>query len=263
MPNNKATLQEIQKYWDRSPCNVNHSKLPAGTLEFFTEVTQRRYFVEPHILKFLDLNAFKGKKVLEIGAGIGTDAAMFAENGAEYHGIELSPESLSLARKRFELFHLQGSFTATSVEDLNLKSMGIFSPDLVYSFGVIHHTIDPRSALENVVKQVEKGCRFKLMVYAKNSWKMAMIEAGLDQHEAQSEVPIAFSYTIEEAVRLVKESGLKVEKICQDHVFMYNVEKYRAYNYELEPWFANMPMEIKEALKSKLGWHLLIDAVKV
>jgi hypothetical protein len=98
----------------------------------------------------------------------------------------------------------------------------------------------------------------RLMVYAKNSWKHIMIEAGFDQPEAQSGCPCAFTYSHDEVQDLL--AGFQVLDIRQDHIFPFVVEKYVKYEYEVVPWFAAMPKEMFAALQKKLGWHLLITA---
>jgi len=59
------------------------------------------------------------------------------------------------------------------------------------------------------------------------------------------------------------EGQFEVLRIRQDHCFMYNVPKYRQGEYELEPWFAAMPEDMRAAVKEYLGWHLLIKARKI
>jgi 2-polyprenyl-3-methyl-5-hydroxy-6-metoxy-1,4-benzoquinol methylase len=63
--------------------------------------------------------------------------------------------------------------------------------DLIYSFGVLHHTPNISIAIRNIFKMLKTGGQFKLMLYAKNSLKNFEIQDGLDQYEAQSGVPIA------------------------------------------------------------------------
>ena len=89
-----------------------------------------------------------------------------------------------------------------------------------------------------------------------------MIYKGLDQYEAQAGCPYARSFTKEEIPEVLGDK-FHVERLRQDHCFMYNVEAYKAGRYELEPWFEAMPEALREAVKEYLGWHLLVKARKI
>ena len=82
-----------KKYWNKQPCNVKHSRKKFLSKGYFNEITKKRYFVEPHIKKFVNFKKWKNKNVLEIGFGIGTDAIELLKSGANYFGIELSDKS--------------------------------------------------------------------------------------------------------------------------------------------------------------------------
>lgn len=252
--------QKIKRYWNAQPCNIKHSPAEPGSEQFFRDVSARRFRVEPHIPEFAGFHLWQGKRVLEIGPGIGSDAAEFARAGAEYYAIDYSDASVELARKRFEVEQLEGKFRVGDASIWNDYS-DLPEMDLVYSYGVIHHFPAIERIIENVHKVLKPGGEFRFMVYARNSWKQAMINKGLDQYEAQAGCPYAKSFIKEEIYSLL-EPTFSIERIRQDHCFMYNVDAYKQGRYELEPWFEVMPVAMREAVKEYLGWHLLVKARK-
>ena len=258
----KPGIEDVKSFWDSRPCNIRHSSAPIGTKLYFDEVEARKYFVEPHIPKFANFAEWKDSNVLEVGCGIGTDAVNFARNGANYSAIELSKESLSITKTRFEVFGLNGRLLLGNVEKVDDLFPGE-TFDLIYSFGVLHHTPDIKKALTALRKLAKMTTKLRIMVYAKYSWKSALIEAGLEQPEANFGCPIANVYTREEIQKLMLDTGWKVTKLSQDHIFPYVVSEYKNYNYKLEPFFEHMPAAIYAALQSHLGWHLLVEATPI
>ena len=256
---NLTSFNEIKTYWDKRPCNLNHSKNRVGTKEYFNEVEKKKYFVEHHIPKFANFPNWKNKKVLEIGCGLGTDAVNFCRNGANYTGLELSTESLKLAKERFEVFNLEGKFYEKNAEE-NLDDLGLNSYDLVYSFGVIHHSINPQKIVDNVYKLLKKGGTFKLMLYAKNSYKNILRENDKSQCEAQASCPMVHVWTKELVKDLLKD--FKNINIEQEHIFTYKIPEYKNNIYVKEDWFQNMPDSIFSLLEKNLGWHLCITCEK-
>lgn len=252
-----ATIEDVKKFWDDRPCNIKHSSKEIGSLEYFNEVTKKKFFVENHILKFTKFPQWQGKTVLEIGCGLGTVGINFSFNGANYTGVELSEESISLAKRRFELYKQSAEFYLGNAEELS-SFVPIKNYDLIYSFGVIHHSPHPEKIIAEIKKYMNENSVLKIMLYAKNSWKNYMIEAGLDQPEAQYGCPIANTYTKEDVVKLL--DGYEIVSIEQDHIFPYQIEPYKQGEYIKQPWFESMPSEMFKALEENLGWHLLITA---
>jgi len=252
-----VTIEEVKKFWNDRPCNIKHSSKELGTIEYFNEVEIKKFRAEPHILKFTEFPQWKNKKVLEVGCGLGTVGINFALNGSDYTGVELSKESLEIAKKRFEVYNQSGKFYLGNAEELS-SFVPIETYDLIYSFGVIHHSPHPEKIVSQIKKYMNENSVLKIMLYAKDSWKNYMIDAGLDQPEAQYGCPIANTYTKQDVVELL--DGYEVLSIEQDHIFPYQIESYKRGEYIKQPWFDVMPTEMFETLEKKLGWHLLITA---
>ena len=252
-----TSIDTIKKYWNDRPCNVKHSKEEIGTKKYFDEVEKKKLTAEPHIKTFSNFDEWNGKKVLEIGCGLATAGINFASHGADYTGVELSDESLKLAKQRFDVYGMNGNFFSGNAEHLS-TFVPIKTYDLIYSFGVIHHSPNPEKIISEIKKYMNENSILKIMLYAKNSWKNYMIEAGLDQPEAQYGCPIVHTYTKSDIVDLLE--GYDIISIEQDHIFPYQVEPYKRGKYIKQPWFESMPLEMFKSLEKNLGWHLLITA---
>src|SRR5487761_1881276 len=112
-------IEAVEAYWDARPCNIRHSPKPLGSREYFDEVEARKHFVEPHIPGFAQFERWAGRRVLEVGCGIGTAAVNFARHGALYTGVELSKASLELTRQRFDVYGLDGRLLLCNAEALS------------------------------------------------------------------------------------------------------------------------------------------------
>lgn len=274
---NSVAVDTVKQYWDARPCNIRHSTKPIGTREYFDEVEARKYKVEPHIPGFADFNAWKGKKVLEVGCGIGTDTMNFARAGAQLTSVDLSTESIALAKQRAEVMGLSDKikFYQANAEKLS-EYVPMDQYDLAYSFGVIHHTPDPDAALREIRKFLPKGGKLKLMVYYRYSWKVLWImmtdgkfqfwklnEYVARNSEAQTGCPVTYIYSKKEGREFVERAGFKATKISADHIFPYEIPAYKEYRYVREWYWRWMPNAMFRWLERRFGWHLLIDAEAV
>lgn len=274
-PFESIPVDAVRDYWDRRPCNIRHSPKPVGSREYFEEVTARKYFVEPHIPGFADLERWRGKKVLEIGCGIGTDTMQFARHGAFVTAVELSEASLRIARQRAEVYGLADRirFYSGNAEDLT-HVVPVEPYDLIYSFGVIHHTPHPERVIEQVRGYVRSGTTVKIMVYHRTSWKVLWILAGYGRgqvwrlrelvarhSEAQTGCPITYIYSRRQLGRLLEPLGLTHMRMQVEHIFPYRVQDYVQYRYRKTWYFRMMPGAAFRWLEHRLGWHLCVTGV--
>jgi 2-polyprenyl-3-methyl-5-hydroxy-6-metoxy-1,4-benzoquinol methylase len=267
-------IGQVREYWDRRPCNVRHSTRPIGTREYFDEVEARKYFVEPHIPGFAEFERWRGKRVLEIGCGIGTDTINFARHGARVTSVDLSEKSLELARQRAGVYGFgdQVEFYRGDAEELS-RFVPVEPYDLIYSFGVIHHTPHPDRVLGQVRHYARPGTTVKIMVYHRRSWKVLWIlltegkgqfwkvrELVAKNSEAQTGCPITYAYSRREGRELLERHGVRVRSVDVNHIFAYRIKDYVQYRYVKESYFRWMPTALFHALEKRLGWHLCITA---
>jgi 2-polyprenyl-3-methyl-5-hydroxy-6-metoxy-1,4-benzoquinol methylase len=267
------TKELVKKYWNDRPCNIRHSNKEFGSREYFDEVEQKKYFVEPHIPTFADFKRWEDKRVLEIGCGIGTDSVNFVRNGAKLTIVEFSEKSLEVCKKRFAVFGLDAEFYVGDVERLD-KVLTAQKFDLIYSFGVIHHTPNPSKAFEQIAKYMDKDTELRVMLYSKISYKMfwVMMENGIkdlnnaelirNNAEAEYGCPVAYTYTFDEIEKMLGKYGIKIEKIWKDHIFMWDIPSYKNNIYIKDDYWKNVNDELFKAYERELGWHTLFIAKK-
>jgi ubiquinone/menaquinone biosynthesis C-methylase UbiE len=213
--------------------------------------------------------------VLEIGCGIGTDTMNFARNGAWVTAVDLSEKSLEIARQRAAVFGLGDRirFYQANAEELD-RVVPIEPYDLVYSFGVIHHTPNPDRVLEKVRRYMHAQSVLKLMVYHRYSWKVLWLllrsgkarfwrtsELVAKYSEAQTGCPITYIYSRRHGRRLVERHGLRVTELWVDHIFPYRIRDYKEYRYRKEWYFRWLPQPFFRRLEQSFGWHLCIGAM--
>jgi len=265
-------MESVVAFWNARPCNIRHGTAELGTKEYFDQVEQRKYFVEPHIPRFAEFEKWKGQNVLEIGCGIGTDTLQFMKAGANITAIDISEESVRLARQRAQVF----GFSTDQILVQNAETFSFPKNfDLIYSFGVIHHTPNPRAIIERAALHQVQGQELRIMLYSKfsyklfwamhtkNAWNFCQMNDTIREFaEAQNGCPIAYTYTFDE-IQTLLEPYYVIEDIHKDHVFKWNTEKYVQHEYEIDEVFKDMTPENFRALEKELGWHTLVKAKRV
>jgi 2-polyprenyl-3-methyl-5-hydroxy-6-metoxy-1,4-benzoquinol methylase len=271
----ERTVDDVQRFWDERPCNIRHSPKPVGSREYFDEVEARKYFVEPHIRRLAEFERWRGKRVLEIGCGIGTDTMNFARNGAHVTAVDLSRESLAVARTRAQAYGLEDQvrFYHANAEELS-ATVPVEPYDLVYSFGVLHHTPHPERAVAQLRRYVRPGGTVKVMLYHRYAWKVLSIllthgrgrfwrleEIVAENSEAQTGCPVTFTYDRKSARRLLEDHDLRVVDLWVDHIFPYSIPEYVKYEYKRVWYFRYLPPRLFRELERRFGWHLCMTAV--
>jgi ubiquinone/menaquinone biosynthesis C-methylase UbiE len=158
---------EVRAHWEADPCGAKLAEAEPGTTEFFEQVAQTRDHLEPFIVDFAEFDLWRGRDVLEIGVGLGSDFMRFVEAGANASGVDLTEASVALVRRRLELGGLAANVMVGDAEQLPFADESF---DLVYSWGVLHHTPDTERALAEVRRVLRQGGEARIMFYSRRSW---------------------------------------------------------------------------------------------
>ncbi len=188
---------QVQKFWQRSPCDSWFTNEARGTLAFYRSLDEHRYKVHRRLQSAVGFEKTSGLRVLEIGCGCGSEAERFARASAHYTAVDLTNAAVSITRRRFQLANLEGRFVQGDAETLPFAD-GSF--DLVYSHGVLHHTPDTPRTIREVHRVLSPGGRAVVMLYYRDSFNyhvnLGMVRR-LRAHLLRTELGIKLARTSE------------------------------------------------------------------
>jgi ubiquinone/menaquinone biosynthesis C-methylase UbiE len=261
--------RRAREQWGANPCGAHVAAgLEFGTREYFDAIEDYRYReYAPWMREALGFDRFAGKRMLEIGCGTGTDLLQFARGGAIVTGVDLTPRSIEIARRRFAIYDCPGEFAIGDAESLAFPDESF---DAVYSFGVLHHTPGTTRAVGEVHRVLRRGGRAIVMLYHRTSlyyWGALMLKRGVlggdllretpaeimsryVEHTETGGRPLVKAYTRREARHLFR--GFSDLKISVNQLTRGEMGRAgRAMPEGLFLWLAR-----------NFGWNLIITATK-
>jgi SAM-dependent methyltransferase len=296
MSENNFTLKDrVRAFWQENPCGTKFADAPPGSRRFYELVEEHRYDKEWHIPIAAAFSQSKNLNVLEVGCGLGTDGAQFAKAGAIYTGIDLTDAAVDLARRRFELFQLAGTFRVADAERLDFPDNTF---DIVYSHGVLHHTPDTAAAVREIHRVLRPGGKAVVMLYHRDSYNyrvnISMLRrTGVQVLRWNAGVKLVHLLTgepeesLREHARQLKNQSeyLKSEEFLSRNTDGAGNPLARVYsrsearelfkdfpNVDLRTYFLNkrwlpllgpiLPRSLESQMASRWGWHLWIYATK-
>lgn len=268
-----AKLQS-QKQWDGDPCGAATVEgIEPESMEYYREI--RRYRYEEYgtwFRKMMRFGEWRGKKVLEIGVGIGSDHFSFASEGASMTALDLSREHLRQTQKHLRL---EGLSTDPHYGDAESSPFADNTFDLVYSFGVLHHTPHTEKAMDEVFRVLKPGGTALIGLYHRHSlffWLAVVLHRGIlrghlftrgykrlvSEIEFRSPentaIPLVKTYSRRQVRKLFQRFHHLELKTC--HVNCGRLSKL------LRRLFGGLSADEFENRFSRFGWYLVARAQK-
>ena len=182
--------RQVMDWWETNPMVYDWQRsmrLPAGSKEFYEEIDRRLWAAAPFARssngtpfgRLMEHDKWNGKRVLEIGCGSGAHTAQLIRAGASTTAVDLTMKSVRLTKRRLDLYGLKAEVLQSDAERLPFGS-GRF--DLVWSWGVLHHTPRTGQAISEIHRVLKPGGEARLMVYHRDSvvyWINMMLLRGM------------------------------------------------------------------------------------
>ena len=197
----ESLLGRVQSYWNERIHDLDMTQHAPGTAEFFSDLDEYRFDKLRYLPKVVDFGGYAGKKLLEVGCGIGTDLVRFARGGAEVTGVDLSTTALELAEKNARQANVSMRLELANGEDLPFDDAAF---DVVYGHGVLQYTAEPHKMVAECRRVLRSDGIAIFMVYNRISWlnglsKLMHVEL---EHE---DAPVLEKYSIAEFRALLAE----------------------------------------------------------
>jgi ubiquinone/menaquinone biosynthesis C-methylase UbiE len=254
---NHDIMQQVESYWDRNVANWKITRQPTGSKEFFTEVERYRFSKLDYLPRRIDYNGYAGKKVLDVGCGLGTDLSCFVAGGAEGTGVDISSTAIELSKKNFDLRNLPAEFLKMDGERMSFADNSF---DLVYCHTVLHFTSSPETMVREIYRVLKPGGDAFLMTINRHSWLYTLhklFKLEIDYMDS----PVFRKYTYNEFRQLLMPFD-HLELIIERYPTRTDVHsglKAMIYNN----FFVDLYNALPNRLIGKTGYHLLAYAHKL
>lgn len=262
--------QHAREQWSQDPCGAKYgAKYGFATREFFDEVERHRYEEYAPWMPFvMGFNDFKGKRLLEVGCGMGTDLLQFARGGAICTGFDLTPRSVEVSSLHLGLYDMRADFVLGDGERLPFADESF---DVVYSNGVLHHTPDTEQAVREVHRVLRPGGVAKVMLYHRNSfyyWTEIILHRGvlrghfLRGHSPEEIMSRYVEYSEHEARPLVKVYSQSQARTLFKPFGEIKTEVEQMIREELRILRPLVSEKAFRRLRRSAGWNVIITARK-
>lgn len=268
------TKKEIQNFWNNHPLGSYEIPFVKGSKNYFKGLNKIRNSSSRFVMDFYEFKKNEGKKVLDVGCGPGWITKGYAKAKAKITSVDLSSNSVFMAKQHLAYFNLKSNFNVADAENLPFKNNSF---DFVCSDGVLHHTADTKKGVQEVYRVLKPGGKAVISFYYKNFiiysklFFITKILMSLLQVKTPQGIKEVLKLTPEELVRMYdgaqNPQGIAFSKNECRQIFLeagFKILNYRTFYFpdRFVPIAKNLPVFIKKYLDKYLGLMIFYKLVK-
>lgn len=157
---------EVRDFWDQASCEEVYATGDSEQ-ERYEAQSRTRFELQPWIHDFAKFQEGWCKDVLEVGVGMGADHIEWAKSKPNsLTGIDLTDRGINHTKKRLSIYGLESDVKTADAENMPFEDESF---DIVYSWGVIHHSPNTEKAAAEISRVLRPGGVARVMIYHKYS----------------------------------------------------------------------------------------------
>jgi 2-polyprenyl-3-methyl-5-hydroxy-6-metoxy-1,4-benzoquinol methylase len=246
-----STVDTVRDFWQAHINNEYYTGAERASEEYFNEIEQRRYATHYHLPELFASMDGAGRSLLEVGCGIGVDSIQLSKRGFAVTAVDLTENALAVAKQYAALRGAAIDFRLGNAEGLDFPDQSF---DVVYSFGVLHHTPDIERSVAEVHRVLRPGGTAYVMLYHRDSLVNAVHRALRLPYESPTDrkdhCPVVYTFSRSGVRRLFRD--FPDVQVRSDYPFTYG----------FGPLTTSLPLGVRRPLGRAFGWHLMITAAR-
>lgn len=252
------SVTDLKRYWDEHPIGVEPFGEPIGSPEFYEKYLAYYDGFYDYKWRTFQYQKYRGRKVLEVGCGLGIDSVKFAKHGAELTCIDLSDTAVRCTRGFLESLDLEATVLQGAVEHLEFPDESF---EVVYAYGIIMHVPDERRAIAEIRRVLKPGGEALVVLYHRRSWYWLLARlTGTNVESELGDPGIKRVHSLDEVRELFRNFS-RID-ISLDR-FPKRTRRRGGLRAFLFNWvFVPATSVIPRPLIRPFGWHIIIKAIK-
>jgi SAM-dependent methyltransferase len=246
----------VRAYWNKHIHDLEITRHPVGSPGFFADLDQYHFEKLHHLPRLIDFDAYRGRRVLDVGCGAGTDLVRFAKGGALVTGVDLSSSAIALAKQNFAQQGLQVDLREADGETLPFESDTF---DVVFAHGVVQYTARDTALVDECRRVLKPGGTAVFQVYNRISWLNGLskvMKVPLEHEDA----PVLKRYSAGEFRALL--TGFRDVRLVEER-FPVKSRLHRGWKGTLfNTFFVGTFNALPRSWVRRFGWHLLAFCTK-